>query len=1099
MAPPALNDVSEAGSSKGRKRQAGTIPAESTVDDNRQPPHKKPRLYKRKSAKDNIKPFSGPDPTEWPEYFQELFKALNTVLAFCSSRKALAITFPVVRESVERLLKRPLDLAQVAELKALLPNLVRFAYIPRLDLQVHESENIKRRGTSPDYAARSSSASHSLKQLHEGEHVLVLDFEDNSKGKKPGQRYTCNFSSTNLAHAVYSRTLSLPPALTPAATKKLIERRNDTFEEAVRELIKATPFDDDPVAILQAAARDHIPIDPTNKSSIESISASQSKPKVVPDSEHRPSIESLIREIKEQDWFADQIVFERTIAEKEPKIAELYPPLSDRLTEALASSRQITSFYSHQVEAIAALDKGKSVIVSTSTASGKSVIYQVPLMRFLEQNPQSTAIFIYPTKALAQDQRQALQQLLYSCPGLEHIQVATYDGDTPQDERKRIRESASVIFTNFDMIHFSVLPHEEMWRSRFLKNLKLLAVDELHYYTGTFGSHVAQILRRFRRICAAIGNRRLQFVSCSATITEPGMYMQRMFGIEAKVTKDGAPAGRKDLLVWDAPPVDEMDPALGRQSTLKEAIRLARFLMERGIRLIVFCTIRKSCEMFFKALRAELTAHGRVDILERVMSYRGGMCFPDRRKIEKEAFNGHLLGIVATNALELGVDIGILDAVMMFGFPRGGTASFRQQAGRAGRRARDALAVFVASEYPIDRHFVAHPEELLDKPINELVIDLDSKVIVEAHLQCAGQEMPLSLEDEKYFGPHTKELCETRLKKDEDGWYHTHPKYLPHPGRHISLRGNAEDEYTVVDVSNIGKPGGVAKILEQMEMSRALFELYEGAVFIHQGITFIIKEVSHDSKMAKLIQSDVNWTTEPRDFTNVDAAQTYRIREIRNSPQRAYYGRIELFTLVFGYFKIRNKKIIDAVDVDTPPYERESTGFWLDVPKPILQVMLERGIHPAEAIHAAEHAFLNRFALSADLGTECKAAEKEYKSTTTARKRPARLIFYEGSGRNGGVATKAFDHVSEILQNAHDTTEACQCEEGCAACIVSPSCRENNIVASKRGALIVLKALLSLPIDADLLVPVENTFPHDTVIAADSVRAIEGVEVEKAD
>lgn len=471
----------------------------------------------------------------------------------------------------------------------------------------------------------------------------------------------------------------------------------------------------------------------------------------------------------------------------------------------------------------------------------------------------------------------------------------------------------------------------------------------------------------------------------------------------------------------------------------------------------------------------------------------------DRRRIEREAFEGNLLGIVATNALELGVDIGVLDAVMMFGFPRGGIPSFRQQAGRAGRRARDALAVFMASDYPIDRHYVNHPQELFDKPINELAIDTESEVLLEAHLQCAGQEMPLSLEDEKYFGPVMRKICEAQLVKDKDGWYHTHPKFLPHPARHISLRGASEDEYAVVDVTRLGKPGGTARILEQMETSRALFELYEGAVFIHQGVTFIIKEVSHDSKLARLVRSDVNWTTEPRDFTNVDAAQTHRIREIRDSPHRAYYGRIELMTLVFGYFKIRAKTILDAVDVDTPPWEREANGFWIDVPKLTLKLMRAHGIHPAEAIHAAEHAFLNRFPLAADMGTECKPAEKEYKATPSQRKRPARLVFYERTGAAGGSATKAFDHVSSLLLKAHDTVEACDCEEGCAECVVSPSCRENNLVSSKRGALIVLKAILGLPIDEHLLIGPENPEIHETIVEATPVRVSQGVEVEHAD
>ncbi|GJE86964.1 DEAD/DEAH box helicase [Phanerochaete sordida] len=917
--------------------------------------------------------------------------------------------------------------------------------------------------------------------MDDDEHVLVLDFEDSSKGQK-----------------MSNGLLAPPPALTPAATKKLVERRNERFERAIHELIEATPKHEDPVVLLQAAARDHIPIDPNNKASLANIAASQG-PRQVPEPANRPSIESVLEEIRQQEWYNGQIVYDRTVDAKEGQTAALDELLPESVAEALQNARSISSFYTHQVAAINALEQGEHVIVSTSTASGKSVIYQVPFLRFLEQDHESTAIFIYPTKALAQDQKQALEQLLAACPGMESINVATYDGDTPQEERRAIRESASVIFTNFDMMHFSILPHEELWR-RFLKNLKLVAVDELHYYSGTFGSHVAQVLRRFRRICAAVGNRHVRFVSCSATITNPGKYMRQMFGVDdvEEITEDGAPSGRKDYLVWDPPPIDPMIPALGRQSALQEATRLARFLMERGIRLIVFCTIRKSCELFFKALRAELTAHGRLDILKRVMSYRGGYTAADRRRIEKEAFEGNLLGIVATNALELGVDIGVLDAVMMFGFPRGGLASFRQQAGRAGRRARDALAVFIASDFPIDRHFVAHPDELFDKPVSELVVDIENEVFIEAHLQCAGQEMPLSVEDEKYFGPLMKEICESRLVKDQDGWYHTHPKFLPHPAKHISLRGSNDDEYSVVDVSRLAR-GGTARILETMETSRALFELYEGAVFIHQGLTFIIQEVSHDSKMAKLIRSDVNWTTEPRDFTNVDPTQTYRIREIRNSPHRAYYGKIDLYTLVFGYFKIRNKTIIDAVDVETPPYERESTGVWIDIPKATLGMMRAHGIHPAEAIHAAEHAFLNRFALAQDMGTECKPAEKEYKATPSQRKRPARLIFYEAAGRKGGSATKAFDHVSSILNDAHDAVEACECEEGCAACVVSPSCRENNLVSSKRGALIVLKAILGRPIDEDLLTGPENPEIHETVVAAEPVRATQDVQVEQAD
>ncbi|TFY60626.1 hypothetical protein EVJ58_g5016 [Rhodofomes roseus] len=583
------------------------------------------------------------------------------------------------------------------ESRALLPDTVNFAYIPKAELRIHaESQDTsKRRENSPDYAAfgsQGASTSSVGAAADDDEHVLVLDLQENSRGKKS--------SNPGFAHG-------LPPALTPEATKKLINKRNERFIQAVNELLEATSEHDDPVTLLQAAARDHIPIDPSSRT-FNKLSQSDSKgnQRIVPDPADRPAVDAVIEEIEEQEWYQDQIVDKRIVEAKDGHIEEIDPPLSETIAKALRDSRKITSLYTHQVAAIRALSQGKHVIVSTSTASGKSVIYQ----------------------ALAQDQRLALEQLLYTCPGLEHIKVYNYDGDTPQELRAGIRESASVIFTNFDMLHASILPHEDLWR-RFLKNLKLVAVDELHYYSNIFGS---------------------------ATIAKPKQHMQSIFGIEdvEEVTEDGAPSGRKDYLVWNPPLIDPMDETSGRRGSLTEATRLMRFLMARGIRVILFCKIRKSCELAMKALRSELAADGRQDILDRVMAYRGGYSQHDRRKIEAEAFSGNLLGIVATNALELGVDIGVLDAVIMLGFPMGGLASFRQQ----------------ADQFPIDQHYVKNPSELFDKPMNDLVIDLDSKVMLEAHLQCAAHEMPLMGDDAVYFGPYMKEICDTRLTKDKDGW-----------------------------------------------------------------------------------------------------------------------------------------------------------------------------------------------------------------------------------------------------------------------------------------------------------------------------------------
>ncbi|KIK45797.1 hypothetical protein CY34DRAFT_777472 [Suillus luteus UH-Slu-Lm8-n1] len=1005
---------------------------------------------------------------KWPEYFHDVSEvfALNTVLAFVSSRRHLATTFPMIRSSVEGLLKRPLELSKVAELKALLPDVVEFAYIPHSDLRIH-GETVYRqnkRSNSPDFTLHSQSLaietpSGSLLPGHEEEeHVLVLEFAENFRTTKSGN---------------------------------LVEKRNQRFKDAVDELMKATPEGEVSMDLLQAAARDHIPVNPSAK---KALPANDSQNLIIPEPKDRPSIDDILLEIQKQQWYKNQIVDRRTFEEKVAIEGSLAEPLSHTIQQALRESRNITSLYYHQAAAINAIAQRKHVIVSTSTASGKSVIYQVPLLKFLEESSNATAVFIYPTKALAQDQRTALEQLLWACPGLQHIKVATYDGDTAQDHRRTIRETASVIFTNFDMLHASILPHEELWRT-FIKNLKLIAVDELHYYSNLFGSHVAQIIRRFRRICAAVGNQQVIFVSCSATISKPSQHMKRLFGVEdvEEVVEDGAPSGKKDYLVWDPPSVKDMDPGvakLGQLGPMYEAINLMIFLMMRGVRVILFCKIRRACELAMKALRQRLSAEGRLDVLEKVMPYRGVLRdSQDRRRIEHEAFSGQLLGIVATNALELGVDIGVLDAVIMLGFPFG-IANFRQQAGRAGRRSRDSLAVLVAEDFPIDRNYVESPDKLYNQPMDDLIVDIESKVIIEAHLQCAAHEMPLSKDDAFYFGTSLGELCDSKLRKDKDGWYHPHPKFLPYPTKHISIRGADDDKYTILDVTKVGLPNGVPRILEELELSRAIFELYEGGVFMHQGLTFIVKEVSHDTKVARLVRADVNWITKPR---NVDAMQTHRIKEIARSPHRAYFGRVDVTTVVFG----AGNTVLDVVDVDTPPYERQVTGLWFDVPKDLLGLMKAKQFNLAEAIHSASHAWMNRFALSPDLRTECKAAEKEYNKEESQRKRPARLILYDAS-RKGSVSAQAFDHSGEVLRQAHDTVETCPCNDGCDKCIHSATCSEGNVVASKIGALLILKALLNLDIDANTVAMQSGSQGFETIVEAMYIRPLDGVQVEPA-
>ncbi|KAH7335388.1 P-loop containing nucleoside triphosphate hydrolase protein [Rhizoctonia solani] len=1018
-------------------------PPNQRAPKNTQKPQLKGRVVGKKSEE-----------SSWPPFFQDAEQALNTVIAFCSSRKHLAITFSLVRQSVENILKQPLELERVAQIKALLPDTICFAYFNANELRVN-AETAEKDGTPDIYAPHNFSGDNG-----EEEHVLVLDFTESRKGKAP-QR------------GPQGSGFTLPVALTPAGVKNLIEKRNERYCMAVNELIAACAVtSEDPVALVTSAAQDHIPINPT--SILEGVPSSSSATAIVPSPTERPSIETVIQSLKdfnEVHPYREQIVHERIFDKREPRWGELARPISERVAGALKAARGVTGFYSHQSAAINSVWDGKNVIVSTSTASGKSVIYQVPILCALEEDKAVTAMFIYPTKALAQDQKGAIEQLLLRCPGLEDIKVATYDGDTPQELRSSVRQTASIIFTNFDMLHASIIPNEEHWR-RFFKNLHLVVVDELHYYTGAFGSHVAMIMRRLRRVCAANGNQDIRFISCSATIANPHRHMVDIFGVEEVevITDDGAPAGQKHFACW-----------------------LFRNLMKQGVRTIVFCKIRRTCESLMKMVRKELASEGRSDILAKVKAYRGGYSQSDRRKIEHEAFSGNLLGIVATNALELGVDIGTLDAVIVLGFPFG-LASLRQQMGRAGRRARDALAILVADPRPIDQHYVNHPDELFSGNVGELLIDLDNKMMLESHLQCAAHEMPIhSVHDQSYFGSSLPDICHSSLKRDEDGWYHAHPKFLPFPSKYISIRGIEEEKYTVIDTTSLGHTGGQTRILEEIEVSRAIFELYEGGVFMHQGQTYIVTQVSHDEKQARIVRSDVNWTTRPRD---INATQTHRIRAVKKSTQRAFYGSVQVFTKVFGFLKLRGQEILDIVDIQTPPYERMTTGMWIDVPKFILKLLNDKGINPAEAIHSASHAVLNQTHLSTDLKTECKAPSKEYAQRETPRKRPARLIWYDAAGDGSGVCAKAFDHISGLLWDAFDKVESCPCEEGCPSCIRGAKCGENDVVSSKIGASVILKGLLDVHIDPDMVPNFGSLQLNETITEAESVRAARDTKVE---
>ncbi|KAI9888410.1 MAG: hypothetical protein M1814_000502 [Vezdaea aestivalis] len=1045
---------------------------------------------------------------EWPAHFSQLaqtHRALNLTFTFFCTRRHLATTFDKIKTTVESHTGRSLKTEDIAQIKCLTPRAINFAYVDEAMLQVDvlgESE-MKRDNRAKEFLAPEDrrGASESGDQPYEGREVLFFEYVDGDLKRQVAHPKTGE--PTNAFRKLREESLKMP-VFSQKQMTNLVSKRNTKFTSAVNSFLNQCSQDQvNPVQTLIDQSQGLVPV-PSAPEELNSGPLSAKLPASIP--RERKSIAEIITEIKESDWYTGQVVPDghRVFDPQAPIFGDLNFQLSQTLVNALYNTKNISGFYSHQAEAINNLHDGHHVIISTSTSSGKSLIYQVPVLHALEQDRNTRAMYIFPTKALAQDQKRSMKDLLALMTGLEDVLIETFDGDTPMSERTTIREDGRIIFTNPDMLHITILPQESRWRT-FLQNLKYVVVDELHVYNGLFGSHIAFIMRRLRRVCAAVGNHKVLFISCSATVANPEQHMKTIFGVEdvCLTDFDGSPSGRKEFVCWNTPFKDPGDPTSGRGDAMAEAARLFCHLILRGVRVISFCRIRKQCEILLSAVRNELVSLERPEVTNRVMGYRGGYNPQDRRRIEKEMFEGRLVGIVATNALELGIDIGSLDAVITVGFPYT-ISNLRQQSGRAGRRNKDSLSVLLGDCFPTDQHYMENPDEIFTKPNCELQVDLQNMLVLEGHAQCAAYEMPLKPDDDKiYFGKGLADMAEERMVKDELGYYHCNERFRPLPSKFVSIRDTEDGHFAVIDITNNRNV-----VLEEVEPSRAFFTIYDGGIFLHQGGTYLVREFSPDRKMARVEKVKVDWTTQQRDFTDIDPVETVAIRRLpRPSMSRAFHGPIRIRATVYGFFKIdKRRRILDAVAVDNPPIERMSQGMWLDVPKLALEILTERRLNVAGAIHAAEHAVLSLMpsfvvSMPGDVRTECKLSIKEFAKKPTQRKRPARLTFYDAKGGAGGsgLSSKAFEFVGVLLGQALRRVSACHCLDGCVECVCSETCKDMNIVMSKAGGEVILKTLLGVEIDVEALpMGPEAMTPAgiETVILADEVRPRAGRRVD---
>jgi len=750
--------------------------------------------------------------------------------------------------------------------------------------------------------------------------------------------------------------------------------------------------------------------------------------------------------LTEQATYGKQIVHTEHIPPREADCAGLDEPLVAGLQECLRK-HGISSLYTHQAEAVNNARQGRNVMVATSSASGKSLCYNTAVLQTLLTERGSRALYLFPTKALAQDQLRALKELF--CPDLfEAGAFATFDGDTPSAERVEVRKQARIILSNPDMLHLGILPNHQSW-SRVLQNLRYVVVDEAHVYRGVFGSHVGGVLRRLRRLCELNGSNP-QFICCSATIANPGEHAEKLAGLPFTVVdNDGSPHGGKDFVFWEPPLIDV---ARGiRRSANSEATGLFTELVSQGIRTLTFARTRRLAELIYSYSRDRL-AEIAPELVNRIKPYRAGYLPEERRKIEQELFKGQLLGAVATVALELGIDIGDLEATVLTGYP-GSIASTWQQAGRSGRGREGSLSFLIGMDNPLDQYFMHHPESFFQKSMENALVNPDNSYILRAHLLCAAWEMPLTKSDEDFFGPLFAEEREGlekegMLRERRRRWYL--PPTISYPAQAINIRSASGESFAIIDTST-------GSLLETVEAGVAFFQIHQGAIYLHQGEPYLVKELDLAGRTAYAAPANVNYYTQTKEIEDLRIIKLARDKSC--GQVKVYLGEVEVTNNVVGFKKKAQftEEVIGEEPLDLPPLNFPTIALWFDLPPEAVARLEKAQLDFAGGLHAAEHAAIAMLPLFA----LCDRNDIGGVSTTlhpdTGR---AQIFIYDAHPGGIGIAEKGFDLMEELWQATLKAITECPCQEGCPSCIQSPKCGNNNKPLDKKAAVILLEGLL---------------------------------------
>ncbi len=718
----------------------------------------------------------------------------------------------------------------------------------------------------------------------------------------------------------------------------------------------------------------------------------------------------------EHDVLADQIVFTHEVSARSAVLGE-WSRLDPRLLATLPARP-----FLHQAEAVAAARSGRDVLVVTGTNSGKSLCFQVPALASCMEEPLARALFIYPTKALAQDQAARLMKMSLDLG----IRVSTYDGDAPKSHRSSIRNLSHIVLTNPDMLHTGILPTHAHW-TKFLKALRVIAIDELHAYRGVFGSHVALILRRLLRLCAMHHNRP-QIIAGSATIGNPEELFERLCGRSPLVVdEDGSPSGKRSVIFLNPPQL----PSGERLSTNIATSEVVSSLVETGVSTLAFNRSRVATELVLRYTRKRLPD----SLSGLVESYRAGYTAKERRQIEQDLLKGRLKGLSATNALELGIDIGSLDAVVLNGYP-GSVASFWQQAGRAGRGDRDGLAIYVAGDNPLEQYLLSHPERILDSKSESVSIQPSNRSILSAQLLCAAHERPISPSELSEFVDGALDVAEEMDRAGEltfSGGHFYYPAYDP-PALKVNIRGAGRDSVTLrVGQEEIGS----------MEYERALSQAHTGAIYLHRGEPFEVTSLNLETKNADLERFSGNYYSQAR-------VQSMLVPKTAVQSKGVFHlAGCTVTDLVVAYAKksFDGDTVLDVVNLDLPEVSFDTVCLRIDLPPLDLDETLDRQIG---GIHGVEHAILSLAPLFAgcDRGDIGSAWFTHFVDSGN----PAVFLFDRTPG-GVGIAELLFARAEELVRAAYEQVRGCGCEMGCPSCLLLAGCEVGNEQLDKIEAI----------------------------------------------